>query len=256
MLVPEKLQQRYFKQVSIGPHSSKTCISFLLQCDQYKRIGNILKRYEMPKNNVLEVKIIDLWRVDFMGPFPSSLENQYILVVVDYVSKWIEVVAASKNDAKVVIKLFKKEIFLRFGVPRVVISDRGSHFIAKQFEGLIKSGQVEVSNREIKSIHEKTIFVSRKDWCMMLDDGLCTYCTSYMTPIGMNPYKLTYGKSCHLSVELKHKAYWAIKTINFNLKVAGEKRKLQLIQLDELGWTLMRTLKSTRKEPRSGMTST
>ena len=116
----------------------------------------------------MEVEIFDVWGIDFMGPFPSSFGNNYIFVAVDYVSKWIEVVASPTNDTRVVIKLLKNVIFPRFGVPRLVISDRGSHFISKIFDKLLSkygvrhrvttpyhpqtSGQVEVSNREIKKI--------------------------------------------------------------------------------------------------------
>lgn len=101
-----------------------------------------------------------------MGPFPSSYGYQYILVVVDYVSKWIEVVACRDNDSKVVTKFLNENILSRFGTPRAIISDRGTHFCNRSFEKLMKSygithkvatayhpqtsGQVEVSNREIK----------------------------------------------------------------------------------------------------------
>ena len=135
-------------------------------------------------------------------------------------------------------------------MPRTIIIDDGSHFIERKFEGLLRqyvvthkvatpyhpqtSGQVKVSNREIKSILEKTINRSRKDWSMKLTDALWAYRTAYKTPIGMTPFKLVYGKSCHLPVELEHKAYWVIKLLNFDMKTAGEKRKLQLHELDEL----------------------
>ena len=117
----------------------------------------------MEQKFILEVEVFDCWGIDFMGPFPSSYGNKYILVAVDYVSKWVEAVASPTNDASVVIKLFKSIIFPRFGVPRIVISDGGTHFINKVFVGLLKkngvqhrvatpyhpqtSGQVEVSNR-------------------------------------------------------------------------------------------------------------
>lgn len=134
---------------------------------------------EMPLNNILEVEVFDMWGIYFMGPFPSSMGNKYILIVVDKVSKWIEVIVSPTNDARVVIKMFKNNIFPRFGVPRLLISDRGSNFIFKIFEKLLHkygvqhriatpyhprtSRQVEVSNREIKQILEKTVATSRKD---------------------------------------------------------------------------------------------
>ncbi|WZZ53231.1 hypothetical protein YC2023_053338 [Brassica napus] len=232
------------------PHMFKDTQDFVSRCDSCQRRGNITKRNEMPQNPILEVEVFDVWGIDFMGPFPSSYSNKYILVAVDYVSKWVEAIASPTNDAKVVLKMFKNIIFPRFGIPRVVISDGGSHFINRLFANLLKkngvkhkvatpyhpqtSGQVEISNREIKSILEKIVGVTRKDWSIKLDDALWAYRTAYKTPLGTTPFNLLYGKSCHLPVELEYKALWAVKLLNFDIKSAKEKRLIQLNELDEI----------------------
>ena len=141
-----------------------------------------------------------------MGPFPPSFGNLYILVAVDYVSKWIEAVATPTNDARVVTKFLLKNILTRHGTPRAIISDGGSHFCNKIFENLMAkygikhkvatayhpqtSGQVELSNREIKRILEKVVNPSRKDWSTHLDEALWAYRTAYKTPLDMSPYRL------------------------------------------------------------------
>ena len=138
--------------------------------------------------NILEVELFDVWGIDFMGPFPPSFGNLYILVAVDYVSKWIEAVALPTNDAKVITRFLQKNIFTRFGTPRAIISGEGSHFCNRLLENLLAkygvhhkiatayhpqtSGQDELSNREIKRILEKVVSPSRKDWSTRLDDAL------------------------------------------------------------------------------------
>ncbi|GKB50592.1 reverse transcriptase domain-containing protein [Tanacetum coccineum] len=96
------------------------------------------------------------------------------------------------------------------------------------------SGQVEVSNRSLKRILERTIGENRASWSHKLDDALWAFRTAFKTPIGCTPYKLVYGKACHLPIELKRKAYLALKHANFDLKFAGDHRKVQLNELNEL----------------------
>ncbi|GKB54961.1 reverse transcriptase domain-containing protein [Tanacetum coccineum] len=187
--------------------------------------------------------------MNFMGPFPSSRGNKYIFVAVDYLSKWVEAKALPTNDARVVVK-FLKSLFARFDTPRAIISDRGTYFCNDKFAKVMSkygvthrlstayhpqtSGQVEVSNRGLKRILERTVEENRASWSDRLDDALWAFHTAYKTPIGCTPYKLMYGKPCHLPIELEHRAYWALKHANFDLKTVGDHRKLQPNELNEL----------------------
>ncbi|GJX58009.1 reverse transcriptase domain-containing protein, partial [Tanacetum coccineum] len=241
--------KKIFDSGFFWPTIYKDAHEFVKNCDSCQRQGKTSQRDEMPQNSIQVCEIFDVWGIDFMGPFPSSRGNKYILVAVDYLSKWVEAKALPTNDARVVCK-FLKSLFARFGAPRAIISDRGTHFCNDQFAKVMQkygvthrlstayhpqtSGQVEVSNRGLKRILERTIGENRASWSDKLDDALWAFRTAYKTPIGCTPYKLVYGKACHLPIELEHKAYWALKQANFDLSTAGDHRKVQLNELNEL----------------------
>ena len=175
----DKTVEKVLESGFFWPSIFKDLHEHVTQCDQCQRIGSMSRRNEMPLQNIIEVEVFDYWGIDFVGPLPSSYGNAYILVVIDYVSKWVEAVATPKNDAKIVVKFLKKNIFSRFGVPRVLISDGGSHFYNVQLQKVLghynvmhkvaspyhpqTNGQAEVSNRELKKILEKNVASTRKD---------------------------------------------------------------------------------------------
>ncbi|GJU01024.1 reverse transcriptase domain-containing protein [Tanacetum coccineum] len=135
------------------PSIYKDAHELVKNCDSCQRQGKISQRDEMPQNSIQVCEIFDVWGIDFMGPFPSSRGNKYILVAVDYLSKWVEAKALPTNDARVVCK-FLKSLFARFGAPRAIISDRGTHFCNDQFaKVMLKYG---VTHRLSTAYHPQT----------------------------------------------------------------------------------------------------
>ncbi|GKE71026.1 reverse transcriptase domain-containing protein [Tanacetum coccineum] len=156
-------------------------------CEACQKTGNISKCDEMPLNNIQVCINFDIWGIDFMGPFPESYKFKYIVVAVDYISKWAEAQALPTNDARVVITFLKK-LFCHFEMPKALISDRGTHFCNKIMEKTMKrygvnhhfstsyhpqtSGQVENTNRALKRILEKTVKDNLAICSRKLDDAL------------------------------------------------------------------------------------
>nr|GEX94367.1 reverse transcriptase domain-containing protein [Tanacetum cinerariifolium] len=241
--------KKVFNSGFYWPTIYKDAIELVKRCDTCQRQGKISQKDEMPQNFIQIYEILDVWGIDFMGPFPSSKGNKYILVAIDYLSKWVEAKALPTNDARVVVK-FLKSLFSRFGIPKAIISDRGTHFCNDQFSRVMEkygvahrlsttyhpqtSGQVEVTNRRLKHILERTVGENHASWSDKLEDALWAFRTAFKTFVGCTPYRLVYGKACHLPLELEHKAYWGLKHANFDLKTVGDHQKLQLNELNEL----------------------
>ncbi|GJY91729.1 reverse transcriptase domain-containing protein [Tanacetum coccineum] len=152
---------------------------YVIKYDACQKSRNISSQNEMPQNNIQVYEVFNIWGLDFMGPFSDSRGNKYILIAVDYASKWVEAQALPTNDARIVVK-FLKGLFARFGVPKALISNRGTHFCNSHLEKALlrymvthristayhlpTNGQTEVTNRAIKRILERSVGYNPKDW--------------------------------------------------------------------------------------------
>nr|GEX90709.1 hypothetical protein [Tanacetum cinerariifolium] len=217
-----------------------------------------LSRLENPYQNVLDPKEInESFPLETLKLF-STRGNSSIPWFADFANFHAEnfvvkgMASQQKSEFfKDVKHYFWDDPFLfKICADQVIRSDRGTHFDNDQFAKVMQkfgvthclatpyhrqtSGQVEVSNRGLKRILERTVGENRASWSDKLDDTLWAFRTAYKTPIGCSPYKLVYEKACHLPIELEHKAYWALKHANFDLKTAGNHRKVQLNKLNEL----------------------
>nr|GEW72528.1 reverse transcriptase domain-containing protein [Tanacetum cinerariifolium] len=215
-------KKKFFKDVRHyfweDPYLFWICADQIIQrCVHGQEANNILKAcHEGPTGGYHGANFTakNVFDADFMGPFPTSRGNRYNLVAVDYLSKWVEAKALPTNDA----------LMSKYGV---------THRLATAYHPQT-SGQVEVFNRGLKRNLERTVGENCASWSEKLEDALWAFRTAYKTPIGCTPYKLVYGKSCHLPIELEHKAYWALKHANFDLKNVSVHRKLQLNELNGL----------------------
>nr|GEV44163.1 reverse transcriptase domain-containing protein [Tanacetum cinerariifolium] len=211
---PNYTAKKVFDSRFYWPSLYRDAQDLVKNCDICQRQGKISQRDEMPQNSIQVCEIFDVWGIDFMGPFLSSRGNKYILVAVDYLLKWVEAKALPTNDARVVCK-FLKNLFDRFGTPIAIISDRGRTSVMTNLQRSCKSENC-------------------ASWLDKLDVSLWAFRTAYKTLIGCTTYKLVYEKACYLPIELEHKAYWAFKHANFDLKIAGDHRKVQINELNEL----------------------
>ncbi|GJT66982.1 reverse transcriptase domain-containing protein [Tanacetum coccineum] len=177
---------------SFWPTIYKDAFNLVKHCDACQRQGKISQRDEMPQNAIQVCEIFDLWGIDFMGPFPSSRGNKYILVAVDYLSKWVD----WKLRLLPYLMMSCCFVMAKYGV---------THRLSTPYHPQT-SGQVEVSNRGIKRILERTIGENRASWSDKLDDALWAFRTAYKTPIGCTPYRFSGFWRIHGSILWKNKA--------------------------------------------------
>jgi len=136
---PQRTAKRVLDSGFYWPTIFEDAYNVVKECAECQKAGGVItRRNEMPQQSIIFCEVFDVWGIDFMGPFPNSVGFSYILMAVEYVSRWVEAKATRTNNSKTVSDFIRTHIFCRFGVPKVVISDKGSHFCNKVLAALFQ----------------------------------------------------------------------------------------------------------------------
>nr|GEY41609.1 reverse transcriptase domain-containing protein [Tanacetum cinerariifolium] len=238
----EKTMEVFMDDFSVFGDSFSSCLSnldkMLKRCEETNLVLNWEKCHFMCKegivlgHKILKFRIeVDRAKVDVIAklPHPTTVKGETPFVSSKDCINAFETLKKKLTEALILVVPdwnlpFELMLMTKYGV---------THHLATAYHPQT-SGEVEVSNQGLKHILERTISENRASWSDKLDDALRTFRTAFKTPIGCTPYKLVYGKSCYLPIELEHKAYWALKHANYDLKTTGDHRKLQINELNEL----------------------
>ena len=204
------------------PTLFRDCITYARQCDACQRVGKPTDTSAMPLNPILALAPFEKWGIDFVGPINPPSKNgryRYILVATDYATKWAEAEPTKRDDKEIVAKFLKENIFSRFGCPRELVSDRGTHFVNDVIMELTNkykikhrlttpyhpraNGQTEKINGILCKIITKTVQGSMSDWDSKLLNALWAYRTAYKVTTKFTPFQLVYGQEAILPIELE-----------------------------------------------------
>eukprot|EP00253_Pinus_taeda_P008492 PITA_08492 len=242
-----------YKVLQLGyywPSIFKDSKAYVKQCDSCQRVGRPILSDEMPLRPQVLIEPFEQWALDFVGPInPSSNGKRYILVCTDYVTKWVVAKAVSRATEDTVVTFLFEEIFVRYGVPRQIVTDQGVQFTSKLVRDLTEkykikhrksttyhpqaNGQVESTNKVLENIMTKTVQLNRKDWSEKLKDALWAYRITWRNTTGFSPYQLVYGKEALLPIEFQIQTYRLAAQLGMDLTEAQQQRIMELNQLDE-----------------------
>ncbi|MCO5596949.1 hypothetical protein L7F22_051020 [Adiantum nelumboides] len=235
------------------------------RCDDCQRTKTPRGRDDMPLRSMMEARAFAKWGIDFVGPCPPTYKShaQYIIVVTDYLTKWVEAKATTKNDAKTTAQFLYENIFTRYGLPIEIVSDRGTHFINEVIEQLLDefmvihrksapyhpqaNGQAESTNNILVTVLTKIVSESRADWDQKLHLALWAYRVAYKTSIDTTPFNMVYGIQAILPLE------FLIPTLRIakELEWIGHKLSEQIDVLEKLDETRLRGVVSIYAQKRN-----
>ncbi|MCO5573220.1 hypothetical protein L7F22_026989 [Adiantum nelumboides] len=238
---------------------------FVKRCDDCQRTKTPRGRDDMPLRQMMGARAFAKWGIDFVGPCPPAYKShaQYIIVATDYLTKWVESKATTKNDAKMTAQFLYENIFTRYSLPIEIVSDRGIHFINEVIEQLLDefmvihrksapyhpqaNGQAESTNKILVTVLTKIVSESRADWDQKLHSALWAYRVAYKTSIGTTPFNMVYGIHAILPLE------FLIPTLRVakELEWTGHELSKQIDVLEKLDETRLRAVASIYAQKRN-----
>ena len=215
----KNLAQKLLRQGVFWPTMRKDCEDFVKRCHSCQLFGRVNHAPHTDFSPVLSPCPFFMWGIDIMGPFPKGTgQKQFLVVAVDYVTKWVEAKPLARICEKEMIEFFMEFIVFRFGVPRIVVTDNGTQFIGKDFEDTLKelkikhvkasvaypqsNGQVEATNKIILQGLKKRLQDAQRTWVNELPNVLWEYRTSPRSTTKETPFRMTYGTEAILPMDI------------------------------------------------------
>jgi hypothetical protein len=233
---------KYYKVVMLHsgyywPSIFKDAAKYVRSCNSCQRIGRPTSYDEMPLQAQVMIEPFEKWALNFVEPIsPMSYRKNYILVCMDYVTKWVEEKSLFRSTENFVVEFIYEDIFTRFSVPHEIVTDQGTQFTSKLMKKLTEkygikhsksspyhpqaNGQVESTNKFMEAIFTKTVQLHHWDWVDRIQEALWAYSTTSRNTIGHTPYDLVYGKQVLLPIEFQVRTFRIIAELGLNLDEA------------------------------------
>ncbi|KAL8155563.1 hypothetical protein AgCh_000811 [Apium graveolens] len=263
------LAHKIIRQGYYWPTIHQDSIDFVKKCKECQLFSNVTRMSPVLPSSVLSPIPFAIWGIDIMGPFPRAKGDlRYLLVSIDYMTKWVEAKAMRTINQQDCIK-FMDNILMRFGIPRVLVSDNGPQFIGSEFESYLQergiqhkkssvaypqgNGQVEVTNRILLRGIEKRLRESKTKWPEELPNVLWAYRTSPRTSTGETPFKLAYGTEAMLPIEVGSPSH---RAINFDEIANEEGLRTNIELIDEVRDQVVAKMEKYKQKTREHFSKT